>query len=894
MSFRTKINFQDNRQHKLPTRESQDFSGTTVFGVPFSAMTTGPDPSDSGSTSSIINVVSTFSGNTGTTVFNFGDSRMDIAQGVFSALTLSNSATTQDSGDVFVGNTSQVIDGNLSYLDYTGTSFEFEVTTINEVSPGIFTGSVISDDVFFISANTLDYTGRTIWSDVQGIHKTKKLMITDGAINGYVLTSDSEGMATWEPLSGTSSGDVFISGGTFSANTLTLTNNTGGTITVNDIASTGDTPYRYNSVTPSDSAIEPRLGNNVAYRKYSVVGGGQDNSSTGVTSTISGGRENKTGGVFSSIGGGYGNNITNYGYYSTIAGGKGNNITSYYSTIGGGYNNTASGNNSSVIGGYGNTVTHNDSHIIGSNITSVSANTAHVEKLNIKTLNGTTAVTPLALDANGMVVDGSAVIGSLIWSAGTGTNSAVLKGSGGVASGTLSVSEGISTTASGDYSHAEGDGTTASGSFSHAEGLGTEASGITSHAEGINTIASGNSAHAEGATTVAGGSAAHAEGENTTANGVNAHAEGRGTTASGTYSHSEGQGTTASGDRSHAEGNDTIASGDTSHAEGWLTIAGGDGSHAGGIGFGSSNLVVASGEGSFVHFGIDFNSGNLGANGDYSVILGGLNHDIGVGSTASVIVGGSGNTINNNILRTVILGGSNIVGDANDMIYVPDLVIDGLTSTDPIATDVNGKVVAGASDRRLKQNIVELSGGLDKIKNLRGVSYEWTKESNMGDGTRYGLIAQEVKEVIPDMVRLRSKGDGMLTLNYSEIIPWLIEALKEISSDEYRNVILQTQTIAAEDNNIELNYGGTHDTANGGGLLITDGVSAGVDSFIKIDEFGKWVIGPSLSTPQLTLPKYTPENTNDVIGSGGNIVWDDTYLYIKTKNGWKRTNLETF
>jgi hypothetical protein len=41
---------------------------------------------------------------------------------------------------------------------------------------------------------------------------------------------------------------------------------------------------------------------------------------------------------------------------------------------------------------------------------------------------------------------------------------------------------------------------------------------------------------------------------------------------------------------------------------------------------------------------------------------------------------------------------------------------------------------------------------IDIIKNLRGVSFEYTPESEMGDGIRYGFIAQEVQRFILEIV----------------------------------------------------------------------------------------------------------------------------------------------
>jgi hypothetical protein len=240
----------------------------------------------------------------------------------------------------------------------------------------------------------------------------------------------------------------------------------------------------------------------------------------------------------------------------------------------------------------------------------------------------------------------------------------------------------------------------------------------------------------------------------------------------------------------------------------------------------------------------------------------------------------------------VVLGGLNITGSTNDTVYVPDLVIDGLVSTDPIATDASGRIVAGVSDVRLKRNINTLPTALDVIKNLRGVSFEYTEESNMGSGIRFGFIAQEVQEIVPELVRNRAKSDGMLNLNYSEIIPWIVEAIKEMTAPD--GLILESQTIAAEDNNIELNYNGTTATAIGGGISLINGVSSGVNAEFKLNSEGSWVTNNSISPLSLIIPEYSPSSSLDNYGKIGDITRDDNYLYIKGSNGWKRSSLELF
>ena len=115
---------------------------------------------------------------------------------------------------------------------------------------------------------------------------------------------------------------------------------------------------------------------------------------------------------------------------------------------------------------------------------------------------------------------------------------------------------------------------------------------------------------------------------------------------------------------------------------------------------------------------------------------------------------------------------------ANELVYVPDLIIDGLTNTDPLATDGAGKIVAGASDKNLKHNIKDLKNSLNKILKLQGVSFKYNKEVYFGDKIHFGLIGQDVKKVIPEIVKPRPKDEKHLTLSYIEIIPLLIESIK--------------------------------------------------------------------------------------------------------------------
>lgn len=78
-----------------------------------------------------------------------------------------------------------------------------------------------------------------------------------------------------------------------------------------------------------------------------------------------------------------------------------------------------------------------------------------------------------------------------------------------------------------------------------------------------------------------------------------------------------------------------------------------------------------------------------------------------------------------------------------------------------------------ASDRKLKKNIKKIPGTFDKLLNLRGVTFDWkNKQLQDLDGRQMGLIAQEVKEIIPEAVH--EGRNGLLSISYESLIPQLL------------------------------------------------------------------------------------------------------------------------
>ncbi len=104
-------------------------------------------------------------------------------------------------------------------------------------------------------------------------------------------------------------------------------------------------------------------------------------------------------------------------------------------------------------------------------------------------------------------------------------------------------------------------------------------------------------------------------------------------------------------------------------------------------------------------------------------------------------------------------------------------------------------IIAYASDKRLKENVINIPNALDKIKQINGVYFDWkdkTKELGFNPSQKndVGVIAQEIQAILPEVVTLapfdyelgKSKsGENYLTVKYEKIVPLLIEAIKELN-----------------------------------------------------------------------------------------------------------------
>lgn len=131
-----------------------------------------------------------------------------------------------------------------------------------------------------------------------------------------------------------------------------------------------------------------------------------------------------------------------------------------------------------------------------------------------------------------------------------------------------------------------------------------------------------------------------------------------------------------------------------------------------------------------------------------------------------------------------------------DRMYLADQ-----NSNDGVYISQNTTAWVANSDLRLKNVQGTITNALDKVQQLTGVKFKWKREADNPDAkVRVGLIAQDVQAVLPEAVDDDSpdlitdeetgKVSGGLGVRYTELVPLLVNAIKELTA---RVVALESQ-----------------------------------------------------------------------------------------------------
>jgi hypothetical protein len=116
-------------------------------------------------------------------------------------------------------------------------------------------------------------------------------------------------------------------------------------------------------------------------------------------------------------------------------------------------------------------------------------------------------------------------------------------------------------------------------------------------------------------------------------------------------------------------------------------------------------------------------------------------------------------------------------GFSSETLYVDSN--DGLTFNPSLNyLQSKGEVIAYyASDRRLKDNIIPILNPLEKLAKINGYEFDWNKNQQVYKGHDVGVIAQEIEEILPELVTTRDNGDK--AFKYEKLTAFLISVVKE-------------------------------------------------------------------------------------------------------------------
>jgi hypothetical protein len=247
---------------------------------------------------------------------------------------------------------------------------------------------------------------------VEGTVQMTGFKMTPGASDKYVLTSDANGVGTWQVAAGDSHWIFRITD--TADTTLTSRGRWGLARFGNELFGNGDSTHvnfgvgcttGTNGLNQKYCSVGGGLGNsagraystvagggynkakqegatvgggeyNITWEQYATVGGGYFNSAIGQWTTVAGGTYNSANGVKSSVGGGA-YNVAD-GQTATIGGGNLNSAVQAYTTVGGGYFDSASGQWATVAGGTHNAASGMNSSVGGGAYNSARGDSATV------------------------------------------------------------------------------------------------------------------------------------------------------------------------------------------------------------------------------------------------------------------------------------------------------------------------------------------------------------------------------------------------------------------------------------------------------------------------------------------------------------------------------------
>jgi hypothetical protein len=176
----------------------------------------------------------------------------------------------------------------------------------------------------------------------------------------------------------------------------------------------------------------------------------------------------------------------------------------------------------------------------------------------------------------------------------------------------------------------------------------------------------------------------------------------------------------------------------------------------------------------------------MAINGSYTVLATGGTERMRIDSSGNLLVGtttasnspSQGITLSpNSTIGNVGIGHANGTGSGNTYMQ---FAYNGTAIGTVTQNGTTGVLYNITSDQRLKTNIVDAPSASSIIDAIQIRSFDWKSD---GSHNRYGVIAQELNEIVPEAVHTPADDTKMMGVDYSKLVPLLVKALQELKAE---------------------------------------------------------------------------------------------------------------
>lgn len=180
MGFKTKIDYSNTRQLQQNQNSISILPGKTQFGMEYADRLLGPDLLSITEIGQLVDIYSSFSGNTFSSIFTFGSPILNPFNDVVGPINVTMVGETVDYEELFTGVNPYILNGVILFGNYSGVTFDLTIETFVDLGGGNYSGTAFTSLIELFDAPSLDYQGDNVMLETRGVTKLDDLITSSG------------------------------------------------------------------------------------------------------------------------------------------------------------------------------------------------------------------------------------------------------------------------------------------------------------------------------------------------------------------------------------------------------------------------------------------------------------------------------------------------------------------------------------------------------------------------------------------------------------------------------------------------------------------------------------------------------------------------------------------